>query len=211
MSRKNYINSQLTPSVINLDKQMIKMPSIIGKHVQKMNDQVYQSIENIITLYWHTIWDPRLLAKKDGQEEHILSFLSGFNGIVAKKLMDKIDEYDLIGEIKADIISSSSAFIKTVSEEEDDEEEISLFSWLNNSMMDLFTSATHALSRSSATGSLSSKSKLATNLETDFLREYLSDIRTSLLMELHIQFMDFFTRIQTDIVDQLSIYYDEEL
>lgn len=184
------------------------MPSIIGKHVQEMNAQVYQSIENIITLYWHTIWDPRLLSKKSQdqeQEEHIMSFLSAFNGIVAKKLMEKIDEYDLIQEIKGDLLDLKS-FESKQFQHEQEVAELTWFDWLVICCKSFFLTTTTDKTPTTVT----TKNKYF-DLETDFLHEYLSDMRTGLLMELHIQFMDFFTRIQTDIVDQLSIYYDQEL
>lgn len=175
-----------------IDKQLNKMPNIIGKHIQEMNSKVHQTIENIVTLYWHTIWDPKLLTHNAQQEELILSFLSSFNGIVAKKLIETIDEYELIEMIKSDLINVSSA------------EEItplgsatvvsSAYSWLKN----LFKTPTNTVT-----------TFRKSDLETDFLRQYLSEIRTSLLMELHIQFMDFFTKIQADILEQLSAYYDQ--
>lgn len=175
-----------------IDKQLNKMPSIIGKHVQAMNTKVYESIENIITLYWHTIWDPKLLTKHtniDNQEEHILSFLSSFNGIIAKNLMNEIEEYELLLKIKSDVLDLSD----TIEQQKEEQESLFVFDWFKSTFNTLFSSA----------------KTTRIELEDDFLRQHLTDIRTSLLMELHIQFMDFFTRIQTDIIEQLSAYYDE--
>ncbi|KAI7894599.1 uncharacterized protein EV154DRAFT_414833 [Mucor mucedo] len=169
------------------DKQLVQMPIIIGRHVQQMNAKVYQSIENIVTLYWHTIWDPKLLTHDAQQEDLILSFLSSFNGIVAKKLIEEIDDYELLEIIKSDIINTSAEQLL-------DESTIvaSAYSWLTQ----WFKFPSNSAFRKS-------------DLEVDFLRHYLSEIRTNLLMELHIQFMDFFSKIETDIFDQLSSYYDQ--
>lgn len=164
------------------------MPIIIGKHVQLMNAKVYQSIENIVTLYWHTIWDPKLLTHDTQQEDLILSFLSSFNGIVAKKLIEEIDDYELLDLIKSDIINTSA---EQVSEESTIV--ASAYSWLTQWFQ--FPSSSGVFRKS--------------DLEVDFLRHYLAEIRTNLLMELHMQFMDFFSKIETDIFDQLSSYYDQ--
>lgn len=170
------------------EKQLAKMPSIIGKHVQAMNTKVYDSIENTLTLYWHTIWDPKLLSEsEDDVEDHILSFLSSFNSIVAKSLMDQIEEYQLLQQIRYDVLNVDV----------DNEEQavvVSFFDWIKSPIDNLFSTK---------------KPKQTIELEDDFLRQHLTDIRTNLLMELHIQFMDFFARVQTDIIEQLSTYYNQ--
>lgn len=164
------------------------MPSIIGKHVQAMNTKVYDSIENTLTLYWHTIWDPKLLSEsEDDAEDHILSFLSSFNSIVGKSLMDQIEEYQLLQQIRYDVLNVDV----------DNEEQavvVSFFDWIKSPIDNLFSTK---------------KPKQTIELEDDFLRQHLTDIRTNLLMELHIQFMDFFARVQTDIIEQLSTYYNQ--
>lgn len=161
------------------------MPSIIGKHVQALNTKVYDSIENTLTLYWHTIWDPKLLSQAEDAEEHILSFLSSFNSIVAKSLMDQIEEYQLLQQIRYDVLNLNI---------NNEESLVSFFDWIKNPFDSLFSTK---------------KPKQMMELEDDFLRQHLTDIRTSLLMELHIQFMDFFARVQSDIIEQLSAYYNQ--
>ncbi|KAI9357880.1 hypothetical protein BD770DRAFT_364863 [Pilaira anomala] len=168
------------------DKQLLKMPTIIGKHVQAMNAKVYQSIENIITLHWHTIWNPRLLTRSTDQEELIMSFLSSFNGIVAKKLIEEIDSYELLEMVKMDLMNHCIL----------DEGVVSVKSNTIQKKMAILYSTYDFLKNVSA-------------LQVDFLRQHVSELRTNLLMELHVQFMDFFTLVQSDILEQLSAYYDQ--
>lgn len=156
------------------------MPSLIGKHIQVMNTNVYESIESIVNLYWPTVWDKRLLYA-DNQEE-ILSFLSAFNGIVAKKLIDQVDEYNLLEKIKQDMMALY------------EKEQESWFHWFSSTKEMLLSN---------------DDSWPTTEQEPNFLRQHVTDIRTSLLMELHIQFMDLFTRIQSDIIEQFFIYYQD--
>ena len=158
------------------------MPAIIGKHVQALNTKVYESVEEAITLQWHTIWNPNVLTRTSDQEEQVLSFLSSFNTIVAKDLMNQIEDYDLLQKVKTDLSSVSPLVI----------EEESTLNWLKNTM----------------NGFLSQKEQTF-DFTDDFLRQHITDIRTGLLIELHIQFMSFFTKIQTDIIELLTIYYDE--
>lgn len=169
------------------------MPSIIGKHVQAMNTKVYDSIENTLTLYWHTIWDPKLLLSESESEDLILSFLSSFNSIVAKSLMDQIEEYQLLQQIRYDVLNVD------VKNNNEKEEEVSSFfaDWIKGPIDHLFSTTKKP------------KQQTIIELEDDFLRQHLTDIRTNLLMELHIQFMDFFARVQTDIIEQLSTYYNQ--
>ncbi|KAK4512648.1 uncharacterized protein ATC70_003352 [Mucor velutinosus] len=160
------------------DKQLNKMPSLIGKHIQAMNTHVYESIEPIVKNHWPTVWDKKLLYADD--QEEILSFLSSLNGIVAKKLMDQVDNYSLLEKIKQDMVALYER-----------EQERSWFHWLSSTKKIV----------------LSFEDTVAEE-DANFLRQHATDIRTSLLMELHIQFMDFFTRIQSDIIEQLVIYED---
>lgn len=156
------------------------MPSLIGKHIQVMNTNTYESIESIVNLYWPTVWDKRLLYA-DNQEE-ILSFLSALNGIVAKKLIDQVDEYNLLEKIKQDMMALY------------EKEQEPWFHWFSSTKEMLLSN---------------DDSWSATEQEPNFLRQHVTDIRTSLLMELHIQFMDFFTRIQSDIIEQFLIDYQD--
>jgi hypothetical protein len=173
------------------------MPSIIGKHIQAMNAKIFNSIEPSIKLFWRTVWDPKLLSTDDQGQEHIMSFLSSFNGIIAKKLMDQMDEYNLLKHIRHDLISIGALDLE-VEELRKSCNDMPWFQWC------LFKLLPSKLAKTKLT-----KTKIA-DLETDFLRQHLSDIRTSLLMELHIQFMDFYVRIQSDIIDTLSLYYNDE-
>lgn len=164
--------------MVKIDKQLNKMPALVGKHIQAMNTHVYESIEPIVNILWPAVWDKKLLYA-DNQEE-ILSFLSSLNGIVAKKLVDQVDNYDLLEKVKQDMVALY-----------DREQEQSWFRWLSNTKKIVL-----------------SLEDTVTEEDANFLRQHITDIRTSLLMELHIQFMDFFTRIQSDIIDQFVMYED---
>lgn len=172
-----------------IDKQMVRMPSIIGKHIQQMNANIFQSIEQVITIHWSTFWDSKMLEAD--QDDMLLSFLSSFNGIVAKRLMDEMDTYDLLEKIKRDVLSIPDALPAPPS------------SWMHTFKNEIYTIW------NSLTNMTSQQQGLTSDMEIDFLRQHLANIRTSLLMELHTQFMDFYSRIQADILDQLSAYYDQ--
>lgn len=178
------------------------MPTIIGKHVQAMNAKVYQSIENIITLHWHTIWNPRLLTRSTDQEELIMSFLSSFNGIVAKKLIEEIDSYELLEMVKMDLMNHCILDEGVTFVESNTKLAIlySTYDFLKKYALDLFLGQPNPVMKSRFSVSA---------LQVDFLRQHLSELRTNLLMELHLQFMDFFTLVQSDILEQLSAYYDQ--
>ncbi|KAL9558063.1 hypothetical protein MBANPS3_001086 [Mucor bainieri] len=160
------------------DKQLNKMPSLIGKHIQAMNTQIYEAIEPIVKSHWSAVWDKQLLYTDD--QEEILSFLSSLNGIVAKKLMDQVGAFDLLEKVKQDMVALYEK-----------EQEQSWFHWFSSTKKIV----------------LSFEDTVAEE-DANFLRQHVTDIRTSLLMELHIQFMDFFTRVQSDIIEQLVIYQD---
>lgn len=173
------------------------MPSIIGKHVQAMNAKVFNSVEPSIKLFWRTIWDPKMLSVDHQSQEHIMSFLASFNGIIAKKLMDQMDDYNLLKRIRQELISISASDM----EEEQLEKDCSDRIWIGWCVSKLLPSRLVAtkLTKTNIAGS-----------QSNFLGEHLSDLRTNLLMELHIQFMDFYVRIQSDIIDTLSLYYNYE-
>ncbi|KAI8081131.1 hypothetical protein BDF21DRAFT_339408 [Thamnidium elegans] len=175
------------------EKQLLNMPTLIGKHVQAMNSKVYLAVENIITLHWHTIWNPRLLTHGDEQEELIMSFLSSFNGIVAKKIIEEIDNYEMLEMIKMDLLNTS-LLNQAPTTGSDMDVVSSTFNWIKNYALDLFRTPNVQYTSS--------------DLEVDFLRSHLSELRTNLLMELHVQFMNFFVMVQSDILEQLSAYYD---
>ncbi|CEP09014.1 hypothetical protein [Parasitella parasitica] len=158
------------------DKQLNKMPSLIGKHIQAMNANVYASLEPIVNSYWSTLWDNKLLYASN--QEEILSFLSSLNRVVAKKLIDQVDNYHLLEKIKQDMVSLY--------------QEKPWVGWF-------FSTKTIVLSFGDD----------VTDQDSEFLRQHVADTRTSLLMELHIQFMDFFTRIQTDIAENFVIYNED--
>ncbi|KAG1116727.1 hypothetical protein G6F42_013623 [Rhizopus arrhizus] len=160
------------------DKQLNKMPALVGKHIQAMNTHVYESIEPIVNSHWSAVWDKKLLYADD--QEEILSFLSSLNGFVAKKLVDQVDNYNLLEKVKQDMVALY-----------DREQEQSWFRWLSNTKKIVL-----------------SLEDTVTEEDANFLRQHITDIRTSLMMELHIQFMDFFTRIQSDIIDQFVMYED---
>jgi hypothetical protein len=156
------------------------MPSLVGKHIQAMNTHIYESIESIVNLYWPTVWNKKLLYADD--QEDILSFLSAFNGIVAKNLIEQVDDYNLLEKVKQDMMALYEK-----------EQEKSWFHW--------FSSTKEMI--------LSNNDLLPKTKEANFLRQHVTDIRTNLLLELHLQFMDFFTRIQSDIIEQFVIYYQD--
>jgi hypothetical protein len=176
---------------VYLEKQLIKMPSIIGKHIQAMNAEVFNSIEPTIKLFWRTIWDPNMLSVEEQNEDYIMSFLSSFNGVIAKKLMDQMDDYHLLEHITHDLVSIGALGMDT-----------------EQGCNDILWRCLFKKLPSRQTTTKLTKIKLA-DLETDFLRQHLSDLRTSLLMSLHVQFMDFYVRIQSDIMDTLSLYYND--
>ncbi|KAI9480355.1 MAG: hypothetical protein EXX96DRAFT_562283 [Benjaminiella poitrasii] len=182
------------------EKQISKMPSIIGKHIQIMNNNIYSSIEPVIKLHWRSIWDPKIIKAND--EEETLSFLSTFNGIVAKRLMDEMDNFDLLDKIKDDLVQVSSTNEDAIGEKKQTNSLLSICEWMKTQVVKLVATKT----QTSSDNTVAATPDL---LEVDFLRQHLSDIRTSLLMELHVQFMDFFAKIQADIIDQLAIYYDD--
>lgn len=184
-----------------LDKQLLQMPSIIGKHIQQMNTKLFKSVEEVITIHWSTFWDIRIL--EENQEDLMLSFLTSFNGIVAKKLMDGMDNYDLLEKIKDDIMSITTA------EESDLPATSVLPSWLQTLKHDIRSVLLWLWEDNGCTGKTSNKNTASSDMEIDFLRQHLANIRASLLMELHTQFMDFYSRLQADILDQLSTYYDQ--
>lgn len=165
--------------MVKIDKQLNKMPSLIGKHIQAMNTHVYESIDPIVKHHWPAVWDKKLLYA-DGQEE-ILSFLSSLNGVVAKQLMDQMDAYDLLERVKQDMVALYER-----------EQAQSWFRWFAHVKKTVVLSFEDTVAEEDA----------------NFLRQHVTDIRTSLLMELHVQFMDFFTRIQSDIIEQFAIYED---
>jgi hypothetical protein len=103
--------------------------------------------------------------------------LSSLNGIFAQELLEEIDNYDLLNKVRQDINAISS----------------SSSSWMKHWIINLFSNRIIILDHEM--------------LELDFLRDYISNIKTSLLLELHLQFMDFYTKMQTDMIDQLSDYY----
>lgn len=170
------------------------MPTIIGKHVQAMNSKVYLAVENIITLHWHTIWNPRLLTHGAEQEELIMSFLSSFNGIVAKKIIEEIDNYEMLEMIKMDLMNTSILNQTPATAGNNMDIVFSTFNCIKKYALDLFRTPVVQYTSS--------------DLEVDFLRGHLSELRTNLLMELHVQFMDFFVMVQSDILEQLSAYYN---
>ncbi|KAI8639709.1 hypothetical protein BD408DRAFT_434924 [Parasitella parasitica] len=155
------------------DKQLNNMPSLIGKHIQAMNANVYASIESIVKSHWPILWESKLLHTSN--QEEILSFLSSLNSIVARKLKDQVDSYHLLDKIKQDMVPLYR--------------ETSWYSWFGSTKTIVLSLGDNVNEQ-----------------DLDFLRQHVADIGANLLMELHTQFMDFFTRIRSDIVEQSVIY-----
>jgi hypothetical protein len=142
------------------------MPSVIGKHIEKMNKELYGLVENAVTASWKTSWHPHLLQDKN----KLLTFLSSVNTFVAKTFIEALYQYQLLEKIKQDI--------------EQLDNDISMTAWVKQKLSTLFNT---------------SKNRLP-DMEIDFLRQHLCNIRSNVLTELDVQFVDFFAMIQADIM-----------
>ncbi|KAI8971439.1 hypothetical protein BDF20DRAFT_825570 [Mycotypha africana] len=170
------------------DKQLIKMPAIIGKHIQKMNAQVYSAVEPSITLVWNSIWDPRIL---DGDHDgRTLNFLSSFNGVVAKNLIEQIDKYQLAEKVKSDLAAADN--------------DASWAARAKRHLLSFISSPSHSSDRVMTKAQDMDADAFVPELSQDFLSEHISTIRTSLLKQMQSNFMKFYKRVQSDIVDQSS-------
>jgi hypothetical protein len=103
--------------------------------------------------------------------------------------MDEMDNYNLLDQIQQDVLAVTPAPPSLP------------LTWMQELKQQI-----HSIWNSFT--KMSNQPQTASDMEIDFLRQHLANVRTSLLMELHTQFMDFYSRIQADILDQLSTYYD---
>ncbi|KAI8337823.1 hypothetical protein EDC96DRAFT_469205 [Choanephora cucurbitarum] len=168
--------------------QLLKIPTIISKHVQSMNAHIYESIDPIIQRHWKTLWENRLLEPSRIETE--LSYLlSSLNSILATQLIEQMDAYQLVERVQQDIrMMIQGTEVESMSHR--------WLSWLSHPLL--------VVSRS-----YQAQSKPWAHQEVDFLRQHLADLRVQLLMELHLQFVDLFSRMKADIIEQLNEYYDE--
>ncbi|KAI8098284.1 uncharacterized protein B0P05DRAFT_521252 [Gilbertella persicaria] len=177
------------------EKQLLKIPAMIGKHVQAMNTKVCESVEPTIQRYWKTLWTIPNNELLEDKQDQIISLLSSLNGMMASRLIDRMDNYMFIDRVKQDVVDMVASYspvpCKQITK--------TRFSWFFD-WVPLFSECDRMLI---------TKQLKNSDMELDFLRQHLSELKTNLLMKLHIQFIDFYARIQTDIIDQLADYYDE--
>lgn len=137
------------------------MPVIIGKRIHEMNTEIYKSVESTVSFYWNTV-------DKDAP-------FSSLNAIIAQGLIERIDDYDLLGRVKQDIL----AYASTSS------------SWARHWITSFFSNRL-VLSNE--------EQQQQQQLEYNFLKQHLSNVKASLLLELHVHFMDLYTKIQDGII-----------
>ncbi|CAO3693644.1 unnamed protein product [Rhizopus stolonifer] len=135
--------------------QIIKMPSIIGKHIHIMNSEIYASVQPLIEQYWRT-------------------GLISLNGILVQELIEKMDDYDLLEKIKQDTLNFGGTFLGW---------KYWIWQWMSNR-------------------SLISKNN--SPLPADFLKEYLLEMKAGLLLDFHLEFNDFYNKIQNDVLEEWS-------
>ncbi|CAO3666489.1 unnamed protein product [Rhizopus microsporus] len=99
---------------------------------------------------------------------------SSLNAMIAQELIERIDDYDLLNRVKQDILAydSTSPFLS---------------SWVKHWITSFFSN------------------RIVLNhdeeqIEYNFLRQHVSNIKADLLLNLHAQFMDLYTKIQDGII-----------
>ncbi|CEI90374.1 hypothetical protein RMCBS344292_04700 [Rhizopus microsporus] len=99
---------------------------------------------------------------------------SSLNAIIAQELIERIDDYDLLNRVKQDILAYDST-------------SSSLLSWVKRWITNFFSN------------------RIVLNhdeeqIEYNFLKQHVSNIKADLLLNLHAQFMDLYTKIQDGII-----------
>jgi hypothetical protein len=115
-----------------------------------------------------------------------ISFMTSFNSAMAKSLLDEIREYDLEAKIKQDACSLVPVPLSSM---------IALASshpgYISQIIHNIKSIIPHFSSKATA--------PVGTSLNGDFLTKYISDMEIDLLIELHVQFYDFYTQIKADL------------
>ncbi|CEG73535.1 hypothetical protein RMATCC62417_08896 [Rhizopus microsporus] len=99
---------------------------------------------------------------------------SSLNAMIAQELIERIDDYDLLNRVKQDILAYDST-------------SSSLLSWVKRWITNFFSN------------------RIVLNhdeeqIEYNFLKQHVSNIKADLLLNLHAQFMDLYTKIQDGII-----------
>ncbi|CEG76508.1 hypothetical protein RMATCC62417_11398 [Rhizopus microsporus] len=98
---------------------------------------------------------------------------SSLNAMIAQELIERIDDYDLLNRVKQDILAYDSTS--------------SLSSWIKHRITSFFSSRIVP-------------SHDEEQFECNFLKQHLSNVKADLLLDLHAQFMDLYTKIQDGII-----------
>lgn len=99
---------------------------------------------------------------------------SSLNAMIAQELIERIDDYDLLNRVKQDILAYDST-------------SSSLLSWVKRWITNFFSNRI-VLSYDEE------------QIEYNFLKQHVSNIKADLLLNLHAQFMDLYTKIQDGII-----------
>ncbi|KAI8889374.1 hypothetical protein K501DRAFT_329172 [Backusella circina FSU 941] len=165
------------------ENEMYRLPSIIGKNIHEMNAHIYSLIQSLVLKNWHSIGLSDMVSS---EKSDTISFMTSFNSAMAKSLLNEIRGYNLEEKIKQDASSLVPVPLSSM---------ISLASshpgYLSQILHNIKSSISHFSSKTaSPTGSL---------LDGDFLTKYISDMGIDLLIELHIQFYDFYSQVKADL------------
>ncbi|KAI8373278.1 hypothetical protein BD560DRAFT_350805 [Blakeslea trispora] len=179
-------------------KQLLKIPSIISKHVQTMNAQVYESIHSTIQRHWKTLWEDAF-SSPDTAEPGLSNLLSSFNSILATKLVDQMDEYMLVERVQESIRTMI----------QDTTQATLLQSWSSRLPRPFSFLPTLYPTQKTTTITFQLNPSISQEIDIDFLRQHVAGLRISLLTELHLQFMNLSLRMKTDVIEQLNNYYNE--
>ncbi|KAI7902152.1 uncharacterized protein BX663DRAFT_436055 [Cokeromyces recurvatus] len=149
-------------------KQLDKMPAIVGRYIQMMNDHIFYSIEPTIKLHWNL-----------SDKEDIQTFLFTLNDIVIKTLLNDMNQFHLLDKVRNELMILSTNHNEKVS--------MTVYEWIKYRLLQKNWISTSTVTVSDI-------------VELEFLKHYLNEIRTRLLIESNSQFIDFYTRLRYDLI-----------